>query len=439
MGSLSNVSYFFIPFVYKQRSDFIPLVKTLNSSDAWTLEHDEIKYMLKYVAEKINSNNENTCQCFHYVLNDSFREDFGLGNVNEWYSTDPYQFGGEETIFRFQIINVQLYCFSTTVGIIAFKAHFEKDDPLWISSAQYNLKKVSREAIYLEASDKPATMLDISKRLMTGLSKISEMDFFFYANPSTERANVLTYLEVAPKDDYRKELFYLRRCYGEGFNYIEDEKPDSNETYCSTKGIIWGISSEAAVCLACPEEGGEEFVRGQFYKNFNAQYLFMYVLLLHQKYVLYMFLTKIGIGTYNNLSTLEDYRHQLYEFETDFVFSRVTEVPQYQNLYDKMTEAFALKKMFEDVNEPLISLGEVRREAAENEQRKRDVNVNRALLMLSVLSFFSALVDSFDFANSFFSWFLGDAGVKVIQIICILGILVTVIFVFKNLVDSKKE
>ena len=151
-----------------------------------------------------------------------------------------------------------------------------------------------------------------------------------------------------------------------------------------------------------------------------------------------MFLTKIGVGTYNDLETLEAYRHELYEFETDFVFSCVTEVPQYQNLYDRMTEAFSLKKMYEDVHEPLISLGEVRREAAETSRKKRDNNVNKALLMLSVLSFFSALVDSFDFVDSFFGLFLNETCVRIVQVCCIAGIGLIVFFVFKNLFDSRK-
>ena len=58
-----------------------------------------------------------------------------------------------------------------------------------------------------------------------------------------------------------------------------------------------------------------------------------------------MLLTKIGIGVYNSLETLEEYRRQLYEFETDFVFSCVSEVPQYQELYDRIVQAFSLKKM----------------------------------------------------------------------------------------------
>ncbi len=82
---------------------------------------------------------------------------------------------------------------------------------------------------------------------------------------------------------------------------------------------------------------------------------------------------------------LEEYRRRLYDFETDFVFSYVTEVPQYQELYDRVAQSFALRRLFEDVHEPLNSLADVRREAAEEEQEKRELGVNRALLILAVL------------------------------------------------------
>ena len=437
MGNLKNISYFFVPFVYSRHSDFGPLIQAIDNSDAWELIHDEIMYMLKYVADKIDSCNKDTCQCFHYNLNETSRERFGLASGSDWFSTAPHIYRGKTESFRFQILDVQLYCFSTTVGIIAFKVHFEEDDPFWISNAEYYLKKVSREVIY-SGPGAGTTMLELSQKLTAEFSAVSDFNYFYYANPSTERANVFTYLEVEPKDDYKQELFYLRRCYSDGFLFAEDEKLDANELYIPSKDIVWGISPEAAVCLACTEYGRKDFIRGTFFSNFNAQYLFMYVLLLHQKYVLYMFLTRIGIGTYNNLETLEEYRHQLYEFETDFVFSCVTEVPQYQNLYDKMTEAFSLKRMYEDVHEPLISLGEIRRESAEKDQKKRDINVNKALFMLSLLSFFSALIDSFDFIDSFFGWFLGDSVVKAIQVCCIIGIFVALGFVIKNMSDSKK-
>lgn len=440
MDSLKNVSYIFIPFLYKKQTDFGSLIDELSGSETWTLIHDEIVYMLKYVADKIDSRNRKNCQCFHFELNREARKKLGLEPEEFWYSTSEHIFYESSEKFRFQILSVQLYCFSTTVCIIAFKVHFEKNDPIWLSSAQYYVKKVSREKIYkTESQERYDTMLAISKRLVSHLQSVCEFDFFYYANPSTERANMLTYLEVEAKEDYRQELFYLRRCYRESFLYAENEELDRDEIYIPSKDIIWGISPEAAVCLVCPELGRGQFIQGTFYKNFNAQYLFMYVLLLHQKYTLYMLLTKIGVGTYNNLETLEEYRQQLYEFETDFVFSCITEVPQYMYLYERMIQAFSLKKMYEDVHEPLRSLGEIRRTISEDKQKRQDNKVSKALLMLSVLSFFSALVDSFDFVESFCGWFLTDIGVKVVQVFCIAVIFIIAVYVFWSLIHSKKN
>lgn len=440
MDNPKNTSYFFIPFIYKRQEDFAPLIDWLDSSQAWELVHDEILYMLKYVADKINSYDKKNCRCFHYTLRNRARLQFGLATDSDWYTASPHKYHDKEEKFRFRILGVDLYCFSTTVCILAYKVQLEKDDPLWVASAQYYLKKASREKIGLDTEYAPRfTFLDLSKKLMEEPGAVSGFTFFYYSNPTTERANVFSYLEVEMKEDYKEELYFLRRCYNEGFLFTENEEADREEIYIPSKDTVWGITSEAAICLACPAYGREDFIRKRFYKNFNAQYLFMYVLLLHQKYVLYMFLMKIGIGTYNELGTLETYRSQLYEFETDFVFSCITEVPQYQNLYERMSQAFALKKMYEDVHEPLLSLSEIRRAVSENEQAKRDQNVNKALCMLSILSFFSALIDSFDFVDSFFSWFFDSVWIKGFQVACIVIVIAIVTNVMFSLVKSHRD
>lgn len=442
MDYKKNISYIFIPFSYNKFDDwsanFQLFVDELKQSGVWKKDNTEIKYMLKYVADKINSNDEKNCQCFHYLLNDKCREQFGLGNKDDWfYDVVEYCDNKNEKV-RFKILDVHFYCFSTTVGIIAFQLNFENDEPIWISNAQYYLKKVSKEMISIDGYDNMTTLLDISKNLVSEFSSCLDFDFFYYANPNTERANILTYIEVGPKDNYDEELFYLRRCYGTGFDYPEDKELASQEKYVASKAVIWGISSEAAACLACPDDAPEGFVQNKFYINFNQQYLFMYVLLLHQKYVLYLFLSQIGVGTNNDLETLERYRHNLYEFETDFVFSCITEVAQYQNLYERMSQAFSLNNMYKDVYEPLNSLRELQRETAENNQKRRDDSVNRALLFLSVLSFFSALIDSFDFVDSFLGWFSAGIVIKVVQCVCIAIIFSILIYVLVSLFKSKK-
>lgn len=448
MDSLNNSTFIFLPFSYNDNRKYKAIIDACDKSESWTLCDDKIKYLLKFVSDKIDNKNRDKCQCFHYILNDSVREKFGLGTDKEWFSTPEHSIKGETVSYKFRILNAQLFVFSTAIGIISFNIEFEKSDTFWISNALYHLKKVSRERIFNEKEDSFSTMLDLSVNITNELCNISKVDFFYYANPSTERANVFSYIEVDSLDNYKNDLFFLRRCYSDGYIYTENIEAESREIIKASKEIFWGVSSEAAVCLTCPSLGRRDFIKNTFFTNFNAQYLFMYVLLLHQKYVLYMFMTNIGIGTYNNLEPLEEYRNQLYEFENDFVFSMVTEVPQYQNLYDRITEVFALKQIFEDVHEPLISLEEIRREKDDKESKIREDRVNNALWFLTILSVFSALIDSFDFSEKFGGWFLNEKGIIIAQVICIVLIFACLIYNFgsrfiqkirKNKLKNKSE
>ncbi len=412
MNRQDNTVYIFIPF--RVRGAALPALHTsVLESGSWTHVQDEIKYMLKYVADKIDSHNVKSCRCFHYTLSEAARAAIPELACGAQLQTAPHLYQERAVQFALSVQSVQMYCFGTGVGIVAFQVQFAQNDPYWVSAALYYLKKVSREKLYIsgksDENDEGVTMLSLAQQLLEPLK--GTFDFFFYANPGTERANVLTYMEVEEKKDYKRELYYLRRCYGEGYLYTENDELDKKEIYMPSTDLAWGVSPEAAVCLVCPHMGRETFLRTTFYKNFNAQYLFMYVLLLHQKYMLYMLLTQIGLGVQNDLTTLEAYRRQLYEFETDFVFTCVTEVEQYQRLYMHMTEAFSLKQMFEDVREPLVSLGEVRQKEEERAREKRDKKLSYALTLFSLLTLFSALTDAWSLAQNLSLSFFEGQGV----------------------------
>ena len=66
MSSLKNTEYLFVPFIFSKHTDYNTLISVLDNSDCWQQVHDKVVYMLKYVADKIDSNNKATCQCFHY-------------------------------------------------------------------------------------------------------------------------------------------------------------------------------------------------------------------------------------------------------------------------------------------------------------------------------------------------------------------------------------
>ena len=438
MEYCNNASYIFLPFSFRSDNDFASLNRQLGENRNYQLIRDKIKYMYRYVAEKFNSDNAEACQCFHYKLRPEERASFHLGDPADLYQSRPIMYLGKSDCFRFRVNDAHLFLFNTSVGIVSFQLLFDKNDPFYIANALFYLKNVSKER-FLSADGKTQfTFLSVAKEMVGAVPELTDSAFFYYANQDRERANVFSYVEIAPQEDYDKEMYYLRHCYSDGFQYT-DEKPDSDEVYSLSGDTVWGVSSEAAVCIAHPKPGNEYFIRRVFYKNFNEQSFFLYTLLLHQRYVLYRFLTKIGVGAYNSLETLETYRAELYEFETNFVFSCVTEVPQYQCLYDRVAKAFSLRQLYDDVHEPLVSLREIRRETSEKEQKKRDDRLNVAVLLLSVLSIFSALVDSFDFNESFWSRFFPDPVVHFIQGFCIAIIMVVAVWLIVTLVRNNRK
>ncbi len=456
-----NTSYIFIPFTFDREDRFGILAEAMDKHSAWELVTDKITYLLKYIVDKFNAQDRENCQCFHYKLREEYASDFGLSFHDTVYAVRDEN--NDSVFYDFRMQSLQFYCFSTTVGIAALQIEFIDSDPYRISNAEYHLKKVARKKNSIFVRDNPSisfTLLDKVKAALAVLDRVNPPDFFFYANEGTERANILTFLEVEDTVDdqprscanrkdipFKKELYYLRRCYHKDrFSYMEDEKLDEVEIHSAGQNILWGISPEAAVCLAYPEDSDKTFTRTVFFTNFNAQYLFMYILLLHQKYVLYMFLTRIGIGALNSLGTLKKYSDELYEFETDFVFSCITEVPQYQMLYEKMSAAFSLKTLYDDVREPLTSLSEIRerenekeRRAKEEAQQKKEKRLNLTLSFLSLLTLFSALFDGFSFIDTFVSGSVPTAVSVILKVIIGVLFLLTGVFAIINLIPSKKK
>lgn len=445
----TNMSYIFFPFRCRDAQNAAALLRSLEAGNQWERVEGKVQYLLKYVADKMERNASGKRGCSHFRLSGAAMETYGLGGEENIFYTDRHMYKGTEKEFGFEIRSVQLYCFSSSVSILVFQMHFicgagsrsglSSEEMLELASAQYYLKKVSREHIHKRGDDdpEPVTLLHLAQRLVELSCPGCKTDFFFYANPGTERANMLTYAEAGFSADYGYELFYLRGCYERNYVYYKDEEKDRREIYHASQNITWGLSPEAAVCITCPEQGGERFLHTTFFKNFQTQYLFMYILLLHQKYVLYLFLTMINAELYEKLETLEDYRQKLYKFETDFVFSRVTEVPQYQNLYDRMLEVFALRDMYEDVREPLLSLSEMRRSELEKQQKKSDDKMNHALFVLSLLGAVSALADMFQVTEYFFGNTWSERAVGLMQGGCSLLILVIVIYVITTLFGKK--
>ena len=197
-------------------------------------------------------------------------------------------------------------------------------------------------------------------------------------------------------------MFFLRYCYSRDFRYYKDEEKEKREIFRTSANYLWGVSAEAAVCLGDAASAAETGFLTRFTGNFCTEYRFVYAMAIHQKYMLYKMLTDIGMAEENDLEKLNRFQTELNTFLTDFVFTCITEVPQYQILYEKVCEAMHLEQLYSDVNEPLKVLEEQRTREEQKRDEQREENTNHALFLLALLGVFSALIDSNDYVKAWF-------------------------------------
>lgn len=442
---LSNFSYIFIPFSLEQERHFVPFNDALAQNELWKPFPDKIRYLHRYVSDRlINCETKDDVDgpnMRHYQLKTCPDASVGLF-FDRCYKTAPRSFGGKaDETFDFKIADVQLFSFNTTICVMLFRLQFENNDPFHIAAAQYYLRKVHAEYIYVTTDDGKTTrqsFMGLAKSLLGDLIPRYNPDFFFYAAPDNAKANFFTYIDVPnPPKKSDKELYYLKWCYHDHFAY-EPDCEEENFDYSPDPTKIFAISPSAAVCMVHRDEQCKEFLENTFQRNFQIQYLFTYVLLLHQKYMMYLFLTKMSVAVDNEQEHLENYKRRLYDFETKYMFSKVSEVPQYQRFHDKVKQAFALKEMFSDVQEPLSRLAEIRRRENEERQNKQEKRLNTALAMLSLLAIVSAFTDATGIVTEL-SWMIPKAAARVIQLIAAGGVFAYSVFLLVRLFFLKNK
>ena len=410
-----NISYIFIPFC--MRNGNIDTFKNrFSESDTWDAMSDELKYIFKFVANKVDGS-DNHNRCVHYVRKHdkiSILNKPLIGNFKSELNIQQNWRGK----FPLTIEDMEIYMFSTNVGMFVFRVVVGSDDPAVIIDARYNMKSVSKTE-YALADDIEKNKEDINSCHSYKLIDIAreeiglavddlEIEFFYYVYKHSvmyETAFVQSFVYMKEDGDYSEEINYLRMNLGRHFHLTKKDNFDENEVFSISENIRWGISDQSAVCIGIHLEG-DNFVEKILYNNFGKEYKYMFAFLLHQKYTLYYFLTQIDTRLRGSLRMLEDYRSRLGEFKTYFAFRRISETVQYQSLYEKVQKVFDFDNMYNDVEDPLSLITDIVQERTEKRQKwkdkkneKRNDNLNILLAMMTLLTVFSALTDAFDWGQ----------------------------------------
>ena len=449
-GKHNNIVYVFVPFRFDDIEGVMSAAKRrCREGDAvWEDGSKDVRsYFFKYLTDKISVVGDGglDCRCCIHLSakernlsRDRMRPGdewnkilsaqkgllgFSMGDVF-WLRQPSYMDDTRQKIdFRFHIDSLKLTVFRTGIGLVSFGLVFEGVDPIEMGAAEFLLKlsieKLDRTSDYgmrnsivqMDGAER-TDFATVARGVLESTIGLGNAQFNFYSKKP--RGNLFSVFIAGEQDDgkdFEKELYYLGNGYGVSFMYPGDNK----DAVCQLLGapnVRWCVSNEVACCLVRPgmHPPAEGFIYGSFYYKFRCEYLFMYIWLLHQKYALYAFLTDISanglsVASREKADALRNYKRRFTDFEANYVFARVTEVPQYQQLYDAVSKQFALQTMYDDVKEPLSALEALAKDdevRAREEERRTADGITKILATLGVLGIASALVDGYDFIGKFF-------------------------------------
>ncbi len=394
-----NVVFFYVPCLVKNGSKAIQTAKkALVDSASWKRENLHTHKFYRFITNKLKVSTDNPgCSLFRLKENAS-NHSFIL--ENKWSIVDPKTTGNEPVqVLDFKIENVYLVLFDTAVFFFVFQVSFLNPEHSMrkMANSLYFLKKPAEIKIStkIHNKQKKKQLVDIVKEIIgVSFEKYSiEYEVFFYLDEKYARSNYLL-MTKAPgnisEDELHQSLYFLRNGFSDRYKVVNDNCQDYN----GPNGRHWGITSESSVCII--EDSTNFLVENKQFAEFKTEYFIIYTLLLFQKYTYFYLLNVLSCLNYGKKKELKKYKELLSDFERDYVFSVITDIPQYKEVYELIVEKLNLARLSNDVQVPIKELDD--RTQASHERRIEAIG-----FLFSVLGVFSIIVDG----NQVFQMFSG--------------------------------
>ncbi len=197
--------------------------------------------------------------------------------------------------------------------------------------------------------------------------------------------------EPLSEDEINKHLIHLRRGYHRNFA-IPQMCGEYDMTYEPYSYDRWAGSQEGLVNIFnyTGEESTDRFLAKYKPLHLSQNYLFMYLVLLNQRFSAVRYLDKISQFSKYTRKEKEKLNVKIFQLKTVFSFSVVSDDQLYQNLYTKMYGLLDIDRLLADIHD-----NEAQVETLQNhELLENEKMTSRFLFGLSLLSLFSVLVDA---------------------------------------------
>lgn len=406
-----NRTIFFIPVWF---DDFTSFCSKLDKSELWSVTPDnelETNYLLNYVSAIA----ENKSLFMSYTLKDPLQLEICMFKEKLKLEELPV------------IESVRFSCFGTGVGFMEFRVRYPDGmSPLEIADFAYYFKKSTKPQI------KHRSLYEIACKLLPQEGDAT----LFFTNSADFKKECLCYHMICVDQDSSQEeisdmLYLLRRSYSRKFQSEHKAENTENGDYDMTYGVYgydrWAGSQSGIVNVVSltGDEDTDQFINTFKVNNLMADYYFLYLLLLNQRFSAIQYVAQIASADSMKSKQLEELNKRIIKLKTTYSFNVVSDDQFFQNVYSKMYKILDIDRLLEDIRDNEDQMEILQTQNSERYER----NANKILFVLSFLTLFSALVDAADYFERWpvlqsFSTLLSTACVLLVSLGSLLWIFV---------------
>lgn len=336
-----NHSYFYVPFTIKDVSNWMHRIESQfyetengNRIKVWKKITNTLPVqLLKFVDDRIGYHTER-----HHAYRLMEKRAYGLPYTdgNSKVMTCIIRRQGNEKKYMMDIRNVKIHCFGTKVGFLVYDVWYAGDMTYHdILEFNYMFKKIGIVNLTIQNAMQSSSMnggtwlYDLSRRLIANGIKDGVNLFFHVNNNVRMECNTFSIFCEESAKETEDKLFHLSHSYTDEYEYAV-ENQDGFQVYHPYPYIHWGYCQAG---ISCIYSSGCRFTENGFSEKLQNDYYFMYLILLHQRYMILMLMDQISNSRESDSGEWAEFQHKFTEYRMEYSFTIVTDEMPYHKIY----------------------------------------------------------------------------------------------------------
>ena len=323
--------------------------------------------------------------------------------------TVPVQKAEEEKLYRMSVSEVEVYCFDTGIGICSF--HIPCTEGM-DEAALANMCSVLHCSVPHKDGQKSTVIYQgedetylscLAEQYLRQLLGDSFALFGMFNETSLRRINMFSVVLCGENKDQADSTACDELCYrlANAFDDRDQKLPSVEQALLrQQKYIRWCFTNRGSSVVAnlTGQVQNDKFLQSRWVYSTMTNYLYLYLMVLHEKFAIYSFLNSIAEDP--DMSQMQINQKALLDFNSKYIFSVVSDEQNLQTVYLKFKESTNTDDLYAELLDQLRHMFDYAQFQEDKNNETESHKLNLISLVISVVCSVSIIFDTVDLFSS---------------------------------------